>query len=143
MDVQVRWVSPKRFDGFSPSGAPLVLDARPESGGTGAGPSPMEAVLMALAGCTGSDVVEVLRKMRAPLAGLTIGVSAERATEHPRVFTKIHVVYTAWGAGLQREHVERAVSLSAEKYCSVSAMLRKTAEITHDLAVSEQAPARA
>jgi len=141
MDVNVRWRAPKRFDGVSASGASLVFDAKRESGGTGAGPSPMEVVLMALAGCTGSDVVETLRKMRAPLEGLTITVAAERAAEHPRVFTKIHVRYAAWGADLQRQHVERAVSLSVEKYCSVSAMLRQTAEITHDVAVSPQAPA--
>ncbi len=143
MDVQIRWIPPKRFDGRSQSGATLALDARRESGGTGAGPSPMETVLMALAGCTGSDVVETLRKMRAPLEGLTITVTAERAEEHPRVFTKIHVQYAAWGDGLQRPHVDRAVSLSVEKYCSVSAMLRQTATITHEVAVSAQAPATA
>lgn len=143
MDVQVQWTSPRRFDGRSTSGAALVLDTRPESGGTGAGPSPMEAVLMALAGCTGIDVVATLQKMRAPLKGLTISISADRATEHPRVFTAIRVQYAAWGAGLQREQVERAVSLSVEKYCSVSAMLQRTAEITHEVAVSEQSPASA
>lgn len=142
MDVSVRWTPPHRFDGLSPSGASLVFDAKRESGGTGAGPSPMEAILMALAGCTGSDVVDVLRKMRAPLAGLEIEVTADRAAEHPRVFTKIHVRYMVWGEGLPREQVERAVSLSVEKYCSVSAMLRQTAEITRDVAVSPQAPAR-
>lgn len=139
MDVQVRWTSPRRFDGRSTSGATLVLDTRPESGGTGAGPSPMEAVLMALAGCSGIDVVETLRKMRAPLEGLTIKVSAERATEQPRVFTKIHVRYAVWGNGLQRAQVERAVSLSVEKYCSVSAMLQRTAVLTYELTVSESA----
>jgi len=140
MDVQVRWVSPKRFDGLSPSGATLILDAPPESGGAGAGPSAMEALLMSLAGCTGSDVVEVLRKMRAPLAALEIAVTADRAAEHPRVFTRIHVRYMVWGEGLQREQVERAVSLSVEKYCSVSAMLRKTADLTYEFAVSDQRP---
>jgi putative redox protein len=143
MDVQVQWTSRRRFDGRSTSGATLVLDTRPESGGTGAGPSPMEAVLMALAGCSGIDVVETLRKMRAPLEGLTISVSAERAAEHPRVFTKIRVHYAAWGAGLERQDVERAVSLSVEKYCSVSAMLRRTAEIHYAIAVSAEAPAAA
>lgn len=140
MNVEVRWTHPKRFDGTSPGGASLVLDARPESGGTGAGPSPMEAVLMALAGCTGVDVVDVLRKMRAPLDGLAITVSAERAAEHPKEFTKIHLRYAAWGAGLAREQVERAVSLSQEKYCSVSAMLRRSADLTYEIAVSAEAP---
>jgi putative redox protein len=140
MNVQIRWTPPKRFDGTSPSGASLVLDARPESGGTGAGPSPMEAVLMALAGCTGVDVVDILQKMRAPLGGLAITVAAERGAEHPRVFTKIHLQYAVWGVGLERDEVERAVSLSQEKYCSVSAMLRRSAELTYEIALSKEAP---
>jgi putative redox protein len=95
----------------------------------------MQAVLISLAGCTGMDVVSILRKMRAPLEGLTMEVDAERATEHPKVFTKIHLRYRAWGAGLEDEPVRRAVDLSQEKYCSVSAMLKKSVPITYDVVV--------
>lgn len=140
MTITLEWRPPKRFEGITESGARLVMDARAEQGGGGAGPTPMETVLCALAGCTGSDVVNILEKMRVGLEGLTIGVSAERASEHPRVFTKIHVRYTVWGKSLTREQVERAVALSKEKYCSVSAMLSRTAAITHDLILAERRP---
>lgn len=136
--VTVAWQPPKRFEATAESGANMLMDARLDSGGGGAGPSPMETVLAALAGCTGSDVTEILRKMRAPLEGLTISVEAERAVEHPRMFTKIHLRYAAWGAGLARDQVERAVTLSQEKYCPVSAMLSRAAAITHELVVSER-----
>ena len=138
VNVRLTWTSPMRFDGIAGSGGAILMDARPEHGGGGAGPSPMETVLFALAGCTGMDVVDVLRKMRAPLEGLAIDVEAERATEHPRVFTKIRLRYAAWGTGLRLDQVERAVSLSQEKYCSVSAMLRATAALTFDLSVSDR-----
>ncbi len=140
MEITVEWRPPKRFEGTTESGAPFVMDARVDAGGGGAGPSPMETVLAALAGCTGIDVVGILQKMRAGLEGMAISVSAERATEHPRVFTKIHLRYTIWGQGLVRDQVERAVMLSKEKYCSVSAMLSHTAAITHEVYVNERAP---
>ncbi|MDR7484358.1 MAG: OsmC family protein [Armatimonadota bacterium] len=142
MKTQVTWTPPMRFDGAASSGGTLVMDARPEHGGTGAGPSPLETVLMAMAGCTGMDVVSILQKMRAPLKHLTITVDGERAAEHPRVFTSIRIRYEASGAGLTREQVERAVILSLEKYCSVTAMLRQTAEITHEIVLSGDVPAR-
>jgi putative redox protein len=135
MDVKVQWTPPMRFDGFAAGGAPITLDAHPDHGGSGAGPTPMESVLIALAGCTGMDVVSILRKMRAPLAGLRIEVSAQRAPDHPKVFTQIHVRYVAWGEGLQRDQVERAAALSQEKYCSVSAMLRKSADLSYEVVV--------
>lgn len=140
MEITVEWRPPKRFEGTTESGARMVMDARVDAGGGGAGPSPMETVLGALAGCTGIDVVGILEKMRAGLEGLTIDVSAERGSEHPRVFTKIHLRYTVWGKGLARDQVERAVTLSKEKYCSVSAMLSRTATMTHEVLVTDQPP---
>jgi len=100
----------------------------------------MESVLIALAGCTGMDVVSILRKMRAPLAGMRIEVNAQRAPEHPKVFTQIHVRYVAWGEGLQHDQVEKAATLSQEKYCSVSAMLKKTADLTYEVVVADHDP---
>lgn len=136
MKIQASWTAPMRFDGVSEDGLTVAMDAMPEHGGTGAGPSPMQTLLIAMAGCTGMDVISVLKKMRAPLERLTIGVDGERASEHPRIFTKIHLRYEAAGQGLEREQVEKAVSLSLGKYCSVSAMLRKAAEITYEIVIA-------
>ncbi|HEV2357783.1 MAG TPA: OsmC family protein [bacterium] len=131
MNATMHWAGGMRFDGTAESGGKVALDARPEHGGTGQGPSPMETLLLALAGCTGMDVVSILGKMRAPLAGLEIHVSGDRAEAHPRVFTRIRLEYVLSGAGLETDQVRRAVDLSQEKYCSVSAMLRQSAELTY------------
>ena len=109
-----------------------------EKCGDKSGPTPMETVLSALTACSGMDVAGILMKMRAPLEGLEITAEAERATEHPKVFTRIHLHYDAWGAGLQEEQVRRAVSLSLDTYCSVAAMLRQTALITHEIVVAKR-----
>lgn len=141
MNVTVDWRSGKRFVGHNAEGATLVMDAAPEHGGSGAGPTPMETVLLALAGCTGIDVVNILGKMRAPLERLRIEVAAQRAETHPKVFTGIHLRYLASGPGLDPEQVHRAVVLSKEKYCSVSAMLAKTAAVTYEVVVAEPSEA--
>ena len=131
MNARVRWTVGMRFDGLAESGGAMTMDARPEHGGEGAGPSPMETVLLALGGCTGMDVISILVKMRAPLAGLEIAIAADRADEHPRVFTRIALEYVFVGDGLRPEQVSRAVELSQERYCSVSAMLRQAAPLTY------------
>lgn len=136
MRIETRWTSPRRFTGTAESGATLVMDSRSDQGGEGAGPTPMEAVLMALAGCTGMDVLDILKKMRAPLDTFAIAVDAQRAHDHPRVFTRIHVRYMTSGPGLKPEQVEKAVGLSYEKYCPVMAMLKQSAEITFEVVVS-------
>ncbi len=142
MRVRTRWTSGMRFEGTTAEGLGIVMDAHPEHGVSGAGPAPMETLLLALAGCTGMDVVSILRKMRAPVDRLAIEVSGERAQEHPRVLTAIHLRYVAAGEGLQPGQVEKAVGLSQEKYCSVSAMLRKAAPITYDVVVTDTSVAR-
>lgn len=129
MDATVRWTRALAFTATAGSGGTVRLDATREHGG--GGPSPMETVLVALGGCTGMDVVSILEKMRAPLEGLEIRVSGERAEAPPRVFTRIALEYVFTGAGLKPEQVQRAVELSQERYCSVSAMLRKAAELTY------------
>ena len=131
MNATLRWEGGMRFGGTAESGGTLTLDARPEHGGTGQGPSPMETLLLALAGCTGMDVVSVLGKMRAPLAGLEIRVSGDRRDEHPRIFTHVRLEYVFRGGDLKPEQAERAVQLSQDKYCSVSAMVRASAELTY------------
>jgi putative redox protein len=131
MNTIVRWTTEMQFSGTGAAGTTITMDARPEHGGVGAGPSPMETVLLALGGCTGMDVVSVLHKMRAPLNGLEIRISAERAEDHPKVFTSIALEYTFAGAGLLPDQVTRAVELSQTRYCSVSAMLRQVAPLTY------------
>ena len=131
MNAAVRWVREMQFTGTGEAGTSITMDARPEHGGVGAGPSPMETVLLALGGCTGMDVISVLQKMRAPLDGLEIRISADRAEEHPRVFTHIAMEYVFSGANLRPEQVTRAIELSQTRYCSVSAMLRRAAELTY------------
>jgi putative redox protein len=134
MRVGVQWTPPMRFEGLAASGAQTVMAARRE-GEVPAGPSPMETVLMAVCACAGIDVVEILAKMRAHLAALHIEADAERAPEPPRVFTRIHLRFQLGGAGLTAAQAERAVRLSLDRYCSVAAMLRSTAQISHEVIV--------
>ncbi|GBE09530.1 MAG TPA: OsmC family protein [Gammaproteobacteria bacterium] len=135
MKAVARWVQDVMFVGESGSGHAVVMDGAPEAGGRNLGVRPMEMVLLGLAGCTGFDVVQILKKARQPVSGCVVEISAERADAVPRVFTRIHVHYRVSGVALAEHHVQRAVSLSAEKYCSVSVMLGKSAEITHDFEI--------
>jgi putative redox protein len=137
MKVSVEWSPPTRFAGLAESQAQAVMAERPTNGEVPPGPSPMEAVLMALCSCAGLDIVAILQKMRAPLADLHIEADAERSADPPRVFTKIHLRVHVRGEGLLSEQVERAVTLSVDKYCSVAAMLKHTAEITHEIILRE------
>ena len=102
-------------------------------------PSPMELVLIGMGGCTAFDVVHILEKSREPIAGCVAELKAERADDDPHVFTRIHVHFVVSGRGLSPAKVERAIKVSAEKYCSVSVMLAKTAAITHDFEVVDRA----
>ena len=109
----------------------LVLDTNPAVGGSDAASQPMELMLISLGGCTGMDVVSILKKKRVDFDSLEINVDAERATEHPKVFTKIDVEFVVRGDNIPAEAVERSIFLSAAKYCPASAMLRKTAKIEY------------
>lgn len=134
MKVDVEWTPPMLFEGLAESQAQAIMASR-RDGGVPAGPSPMETVLMGLCACAGMDVVEILEKMRANLADLHIEADAERAPAPPRVFTKIHLRFRLWGAGLAQEQAERAIALSLDRYCSVGAMLRSTAQLTHEVII--------
>jgi putative redox protein len=109
----------------------VVMDGSPELGGSSAGPSPKELVLMALAGCTANDVIPILKKKRTPLDNLEIKVSGTERDEHPKTFTDIHVEYIFYGEGINPADVERAIELSTTKYCTVSAILSASAKLTH------------
>ncbi len=137
MKARVKWVENVSFIAESGSGHALVMDGAPEGGGRNMGPRPMEVVLMGTGGCTAYDVVHILRKSRAPVSDCVLEIEAERAEEDPKVFTKIHFHFIVTGHGLKPAQVERAVHLSAEKYCSASIMLGKTAAITHDFEIRE------
>jgi len=131
MKARAKLIEGMAFLGEAGSGHTVVMDGSPEYGGRNIGIRPMELLLVGLAGCTAFDVVNILRKGRENVADCIVEVSAERAGEDPKVFTAIHLDYIVKGKGLSEAKVERAISLSKEKYCSASIMLGKTAEITY------------
>jgi putative redox protein len=137
MKARIKWVENVSFIAESGSGHAFLMDGAPEGGGRNMGPRPMEVVLMGTGGCTAYDVVHILRKSRAPVTDCVVEIDAERAEEDPKVFTKIHFHFVVTGTGLKPAQVERAVHLTAEKYCSASIMLGKTAAITHDFEIRE------
>ncbi len=139
MKAQARWVDGRMFVGEAGSGHSVVMDGAPEAGGRNAGFRPMEMLLVGLAGCSAFDVVHILEKSRAPITGCTVAVEAERAESDPKVFTKIALTFRVTGRNLAADKVERAVKLSAEKYCSASIMLGKTAEMSHTIELVEEA----
>jgi len=131
MKARVRWVEDMTFIGEAASGHAVVMDGPPELGGHNLGSRPMEMVLLGLGGCTAIDVLSILRKARQAVSDCVVEIDAERAESEPKVYTRIHVHFIVSGADLNEQHVKRAVNLSAEKYCSVSIMLSKTAQMTH------------
>lgn len=135
MKARVKWVEKMMMVGESGSGHAVVMDGPPEHGGRNLGVRPMEMLLLGLGGCAQIDVVHILRKGRQPVSSCEVELEAERADSEPKVFTRIHVHFVLTGAGLSEKAVARAVELSAEKYCSASLMLGKTAEITHDFEI--------
>ena len=135
MKARAKWVEGMAFMGEAGSGHAVIMDGAPEYGGRNLGIRPMEMLLIGLAGCTGFDVVQILKKGREPVTGCEVEVEAERATEDPKVFTKIHLAYRISGRGLSPAKAERAVSLSKEKYCSASIMLGATAEMSYAIEI--------
>jgi putative redox protein len=127
IEAKTTWIENHRFSGIASSGHSIVVD-----GDKTAGNSPMELVLIGLCGCTGYDVVSILQKKRQALTSLEVRAEAERAAEPPTVYTRIKLIYR-FGGQVSRKAAEDAVRLSKEKYCSVSAMLVKTAEITTEI----------
>lgn len=135
--TRVKWLDHMSFVGESASGHAVVMDGPPESGGRNLGIRPMEMLLLGAGGCASFDVVSILRKGRQAITGCEVEIDAERATDDPKVFTRIHMHFRVTGRGLSEKQVERAITLSAEKYCSAAAMLGKTAEMTHDFEIIE------
>jgi len=137
MNLSVNWVDGMLMVGKSHSGHSITMDGPIEIGGENLGVRPMEMLLLGVAGCTMIDVVTTLKKMRQDLSHCETKISAERANEHPKVFTDIHIQFLVKGKNLDSKKVDKAITLSAEKYCSASIMLGKTAKITHDFEVLE------
>ena len=137
METTVRWtgVGGMSFIAETGSGHAVMMDGAPEGGGHNRAPRPMEMVLLGTGGCTAYDVVLILRKGKQDVRGCDVKLSAKRADTEPKVFTKIHFHFTVTGRNLKPAQVERAISLSHEKYCSASIMLAKTAEITHSFEI--------
>ena len=140
MKARIKWVENVCFMGESESGHAVILDGAPEAGGRNLGMRPMEMLLIGMGACTSFDVVTILKKSRQPVTDCVAEIEAARADEIPKVFTRIHVHFIVTGNGLNPAQVERAVKLSAEKYCSASIMLGKAAEITHDFEIVEATP---
>jgi len=141
VETTVRWEGPAgmTFVARTGSGHIAVMDGAPEGGGHNLAPRPMEMLLVGTAGCTAYDVVLILKRGRHPVTGCEVKVTAERATEDPKVFTRIDFHYTVSGRALRPEVVERAVKLSSEKYCSASAMLGRTAQLNHTIEIVDTA----
>jgi putative redox protein len=137
MKARVKWVEGKLMVGESGSGHAVVMDGPPEYGGRNLGLRPMEMLLLGMGGCTEFDVLMILEKSRQDVTSCEVLLEAERATEEPKVFTRIHAHFVICGRNLSHKHVERAISLSAEKFCSASIMLGKTAALTHDYEILE------
>lgn len=139
MQATVRWTGPggMSFVAETGSGHAVVMDGAPEGGGRDLAPRPMEMVLLGTGGCTAYDVVVILTKSGQDVRGCEVRLEAERAATDPKVFTRIHFQFTVRGRGLKANIVERAVKLSHDKYCSASAMLAHTAQITTSIEIIE------
>jgi putative redox protein len=137
MKARVKLAEGMTFVAESGSGHAVVVDANPDIGGRDLGPRPMELVLMGTASCSAVDVVLILRRSRQAITDCIVEIEGERASEDPKVFTKIHFHFVVTGKGLAESHVERAIRLSKEKYCSATAMMAKTAQITTDYEILE------
>ena len=131
VEAQVTLVKDMQFSGTATSGHTLTMDADDTSGGGNAGFRPMELLLVGFGGCSGMDVISILRKKRQNVTGLEMNVKGERADSHPHIYKDVHIEYVVRGKEIQKEAVERAIALTLDKYCSVGATLAKTGTITH------------
>ena len=138
MKATIKWLDGVSFEGVSESGHSVVMDGAPESGGKNLGMRPMEMLLLGLGGCTSYDVVTILKKSRQGVKDCSAEITAERAENIPKVFTKIHIHFILEGINLDVSVVERTINLSATKYCSASIMLEKSVIITHDFKIIDK-----
>lgn len=135
METRLRWAGGAAYIGLSSGGHTVVMDGPPEGGGRNLGPRPMEMLLLSMAACSTYDVVSILQKSREDITDCDVRITAQRAPDHPRIFTDIHLHFIVSGRNVKDRSIERAIKLSAEKYCSASIMLGAMAKITHDYEV--------
>jgi putative redox protein len=138
MKARVKWVEQVSFLGETESGHAVLMDGAPAAGGRNLGPRPMEMLLLGTGGCTSFDVISILKKSRQAVSDCYVEIDAERAESDPKVFTKIHLHFVVKGKDIKPEVVERAIKLSAEKYCSASIMLGATAAMSHDFEIVQE-----
>lgn len=137
VEAKVTLVDGMEFTGTATSGHKLSMDADDASGGKNSGFRPMELLLVGFGGCSGMDVISILRKKRQPVDGLEINIRGEKTDSYPKIYKTVHIEYIVKGKGVQKEAVERAIDLSLEKYCSVGATLAKAGTITHSYKIIE------
>lgn len=138
MKARVKWVENVAFLGETESNHAVLMDGAPAAGGRNLGPRPMELLLLGAGGCTSFDVITILKKSRQAVTNCYVELEAERAETDPKVFTKIHMHFVVTGKNLKPEVIEKAIKLSADKYCSASIMLGATAAVTHDFEVIQE-----
>jgi len=129
--IRVKWIDGRCFVANDDMGHSIVMDVSKDQGGEGSGFSPMQLLLVALGGCTGMDVVGILQKQRQKLTSFEIVVSGERVADYPKVYGKVHVDYRLRGEALREKAVQEAIELSEDKYCSIGATIKKTAQLSH------------
>jgi putative redox protein len=138
VEAKITLTKDMQFSGKATSGHSLTMDAENESGGHNAGFRPMELLLVGFGGCSGMDVISILRKKKQPVAGLEMNVKGEKTETYPKIYKTVHIEYVVKGKGVEKAAVERAISLSLEKYCSVGATLAKAGTITHSYRIVEE-----
>jgi putative redox protein len=138
VEAKVTLVSNMQFSGKATSGHTLIMDADDESGGQNKGFRPMELLLVGFGGCSGMDVMSILRKKKQPVTGLEINVKGEKVDSYPKIYKEVHIEYIVKGKGVEKEAVKRAIALSLDKYCSVGATLAKAGSITHSYRIVEE-----
>lgn len=138
VEARVRLVSEMQFDGTASSGHSLIMDADDAAGGRNKGFRPMELLLVGFGGCTGMDVISILRKKRQNVSGLEMNVKGAKSDDYPKIYREVHIEYVVKGKGVQQDAVERAIKLSLDKYCSVGATLAKTGTVTHSYRIVEE-----
>jgi putative redox protein len=138
VEAKVTLISNMQFSGTASSGHTLTMDADEASGGHNAGFRPMELLLVGFGGCSGMDVISILRKKRQPIVGLEINVKGEKSDSAPKIYKAVHIEYVVKGSGVQQDAVERAIKLSLDKYCSVGATLAKAGTITNSYRIIEE-----
>lgn len=138
VEAKVTLVDGMQFKGTATSGHTLVMDAEEDAGGKNKGFRPMELLLVGFGGCSGMDVISILRKKRQNVSGLEINVKGEKTEDYPKIYKEVHIEYIVKGKGVEKAAVERAIELSLTKYCSVGATLAKAGKITHSYRIVEE-----